>query len=755
MQSNGYSNKFDNNLENDAFDSFDIKYYLNILRNNLIPIILIFISTLLITFYYLSQTIDIYRSTATLKVDNNEGNILETKFSENLKYEAERFIGNEIEVLKSYYFRDNVAQLLLDSLKRYPNTKEWVYITRTDDEGNTTPANSEQLRKKLIRAVSFEQSKGLDIIEIIVEGPSFVENRLITSTYAEFYKNYSKEISRQDITGVKNFLEQEKEKKFNELNIAESNLENFQERNGIFMLEAQATNLVNTISEYDAQKNNVDLDLKANELVLNGLKREYNNIDPNLYTYVEAQLNQTYLKGLQEEIAKLEIQKDVDLTQSTDPLVRQKVTQDYDKKISALEGRLNEQTQILRNSILSETPEEVKSLTNRILDASLATDALRTKSRNLSSVIRNYENEFSGLPAKNQELAKLERNKLSNEKLYLTLEEKYQEALINERTRIGNATILDPGSDNFGPVKPNRQLIVLTGALIGLGLGLAFAFTRNVLDKSIKTPEQLEAKGLSVLAWIPTVDILKEARNTTTELIIVNNTKDAASEAFKALRTRVSFSKLESDPLKTILITSSLPSEGKSFVTVNLAGSFALTGKKVIIVDCDLRKPRIHNVFETERFPGLSDYLFSNMKFEDIVRKTKLENLNYITSGTIPPNPSEMLGSLQMKEFINKLKSEYDLVLIDSPPFISVTDSEILFNITDGTIIIAKAQKTPIDILTKTYKKLYSINPHNLLGVVLNDFSFKTSYGYYYNYYYYYSKPEEKRRKKESKTEEI
>jgi len=223
------------------------------------------------------------------------------------------------------------------------------------------------------------------------------------------------------------------------------------------------------------------------------------------------------------------------------------------------------------------------------------------------------------------------------------------------------------------------------------------------------------------------------------EFFVANNPKSKESEAFKALRTRIQFSKLNGELLKTILITSSVPSEGKTTVAVNLAGSFALSDKKVLLIDCDLRKPRVHSLFETNRFPGLSDYLFGKVNFEEILNKTKLPLMEFITSGTIPPNPSELLSSQQFKNLLDMLREKYDYVILDSPPFISVTDSEILTRIVDGEVLVALANKTPIDIFLKSYQRLYGIDPHKFLGVVLNNFNYNSVYGYYYNYYYYYN----------------
>ncbi|HQY19721.1 MAG TPA: polysaccharide biosynthesis tyrosine autokinase, partial [Ignavibacteria bacterium] len=452
--------------------------------------------------------------------------------------------------------------------------------------------------------------------------------------------------------------------------------------------------------------------------------------------------NQTYMTAIQSQVANLEVQRDIELAPIQDEQVREKTRQAYDRKLDNLKEKLAQQIEIMKTGIQASTPAEKRELSSDIFKQKLEIQDMRIKNAYYKDLINKSQAELKNLPEQMSELVKLERDRSSAEKLYTTLEQKYQEATINERARVGNASILDLGLDNNAPVAPDRPKIILFGILIGLGLGLAFAFVRNYLDKSIKSPDELESKGASVLSWIPKIESIGKNGVSTPEFIVGNKSNSAASEAFKALRTRIQFSKLESEQLKTILVTSSIPFEGKTIVSSNLAGSFAQAGKKVLIMDCDLRKPRIHNVFETDKFPGLSDYLFTNVTLEDITRPTPMDNLHFITSGTIPPNPSELLGSVQMKQFINKLKEIYDIVILDSPPFITVTDSEILYNITDGTILVCQANKTPADAFWKTYDRLNKKYPHHLLGCVLNNFNFKSSYGYYYNYYYYYSQPD-------------
>ena len=724
----------------------DFKFYINVIRANLLPILLIFTVAVLCTFTYLYFAKNIYRSTTVLKIDNPKGSILENPFGEMGDYRTERYILNQMEVLKSFYIRDVSATEILDSLKHLTDFTDFAFLASKSKDGKVSFISQENLRKSLIGIIGVSQKKGLDALEISVESPSFREAQLITLTYTNTYVAYLKDLSRQDITAVKQFLATEKDKKFNELNTAEAKLEDFQKRTGLLILDAQATNLVAIISQYDAQKKAADIELRASENGLNTLKNELGKIDPSMNDFIQGQVSKSYIEEFQRQIAEYEVKRDIENSTIKDPAVKEKLVNDANERINELRRNLRDKVSQLSAGILANTPDEKKDLSKRILDGTIQTQSLRSKTSSLDNYLKKYEGDFAKLPAESIELAKLEREATSAEKLYLILEEKYQEATINERARIANAVLLDPGIEDFGPVKPKKNIILLSGLIIGLSLGLGFAFTRNFLDKTIKTPDQIENRGMSVLSWIPNIEGMTDKSVVGSEFMVALKPKSPIAESFKALRTRVEFSKLESEPIKTILITSSIPSEGKTVVALNLAGTFAQANKRVLLVDCDLRKPRVHSALGTDRYPGLSDYLFKNVAFEDIVKKTQQENMWFIPSGTIPPNPSELLGSVQMKNFLAAMKEQYDIIVLDSPPFITVTDAEILFNMTDGTILVAQANKTPFDAFIKSYVRLSSINPHNLLGAVLNNFNFKASYGYYYNYYYYYQnqKPEEK-----------
>jgi capsular exopolysaccharide synthesis family protein len=269
-----------------------------------------------------------------------------------------------------------------------------------------------------------------------------------------------------------------------------------------------------------------------------------------------------------------------------------------------------------------------------------------------------------------------------------------------------------------------------------MGIGFGFAFVRDFLDNTVKTPEDIQKMNINVLGWIPKIEGI--TANKEFEFIIAKKSDSIYSEAFRALRTKIQFAKIDKKSINTIHVTSSTPSEGKTTVSVNIAGSFAQTNKKTLILDCDLRKPRMHKVFNSQRYPGFTDYFLGNIDFESIVNKSELPNLDFISAGTIPPNPSEILGSDQMLAFIEKLKDIYDLVVIDSPPIIAVTDSEILSRIADASILVASADETDIELMTKAVDLMRHEN-NSFIGVVLNKFSYRSGYGSYYKYYYYYA----------------
>ncbi len=219
--------------------------------------------------------------------------------------------------------------------------------------------------------------------------------------------------------------------------------------------------------------------------------------------------------------------------------------------------------------------------------------------------------------------------------------------------------------------------------------------------------------------------------NTVRRLITKTEPKSPVSEQYRTLRTNISFSSVDKE-IKTLMITSTGPSEGKSTTSANLAIVFAQQGKKVLLVDADMRKPTIHYTFSLNNILGLTSVLSKQTTLEAATQKSDVENLDLLSCGPIPPNPAELLGSNSMSEFLAAATSQYDLVLFDTPPVLAVTDGQILANKCDGTVLVVSSGTTEIDKAEKA-KELLESAQAKLLGVVLNRREMKNS-----NYYYYY-----------------
>lgn len=219
-------------------------------------------------------------------------------------------------------------------------------------------------------------------------------------------------------------------------------------------------------------------------------------------------------------------------------------------------------------------------------------------------------------------------------------------------------------------------------------------------------------------------------------LITVKNPKAPSSEAYRTLRTNIQFSTFDKKT-QVIVITSSGPGEGKSTVAANLAVVMAQSGSKTLLMDCDQRKPRVHKIFNLSNQKGLSNFLAGDANFEDSFHKTKIEDLDIMTAGVRPPNPSELLGSKKMGEFINSLREKYDFIILDTPPVLMVTDAQLLSRCSDGSLLVVSSGEAQREGAMKAKDLLEQVNT-KILGVVLNKVqeSSRSNYGYYYYYYY-------------------
>ncbi|MDH7487825.1 MAG: polysaccharide biosynthesis tyrosine autokinase, partial [Anaerolineae bacterium] len=296
-------------------------------------------------------------------------------------------------------------------------------------------------------------------------------------------------------------------------------------------------------------------------------------------------------------------------------------------------------------------------------------------------------------------------------------------------------TVVEPATVPTVPIGPKKTLTVLLAAAIGLILAVGAAFLLEYLDDTLKTPDDItQALGLSALGAIARI----EGESLSEKLVTAEHPKSPISEAYRVLRTNLQFSSVDR-PLKTLLVTSANPIEGKSVTAANIAVVMAQAGHSVIMVDSDLRRPVLHKIFQIPNNEGFTNALLhANPSPVAYLQPTKVENLRVLTTGPLPPNPSELLGSARMKDLIEQLKSEADMVIFDSPPCLAVTDAAVLATQMDGTLLVVDAGVTRRELARRAVENLQKVGGH-VLGAVLNKLSARRGGYYYYHYYYYYS----------------
>ncbi|MGB5894044.1 MAG: polysaccharide biosynthesis tyrosine autokinase, partial [Ignavibacteriaceae bacterium] len=537
---------------------------------------------------------------------------------------------------------------------------------------------------------------------------------------------------------IRMFLEKQSKEKLSELNTAENTLKSFQERGGIVALDAQSLALIKQLSQLDAQRDAARIDLMTSNEVLNQYKNEVKKQDPQLVVHLESQTSQAYIDVLQRQIAELQMNRDLAMANKNPNIDVSAKVKAYDKKITELNEKLSALIKDIKAGAFASSPDQIKDLTQKLIEEEINNNSLSIKYKELQAIISKYERNFNRLPKASIELAQYQRKRESFQRLYLLVEKKYQEAVINELSQPENVVIIGIGRVPDKPAKPSRILIVLIGLIAGLGTAFGYVLIKDYFNDTVKSPKDIQKKNINILAWVPHFKNIGRNGSSKHGFNFTEKPDSYSNEAFRALKARIQFSRVDLNSPKTILITSPAEMEGKTVVSSNLARSFAQSKKKTLLIDCDLRRPRIHSIMRAKRTPGLVDFLFHRVTFKEIIRSAGMNDLDYITTGTIPADPAEVLESKAMKTFLENMKNHFDIVVIDSAPIIAVIDSEILSKLVDGTILVVSADRTEIELMVDAVD-LMKKNNVPFLGTVLNNFKYKSGYGYYFKYYYNYS----------------
>jgi tyrosine-protein kinase Etk/Wzc len=416
--------------------------------------------------------------------------------------------------------------------------------------------------------------------------------------------------------------------------------------------------------------------------------------------------------------------------------------------------RLEEQIAALRQEIARRQSERVievpdaapnpryASLYQQILDAERRRMELEERRKALASLLQQTYQQLRKFPEQQRRLGDLTRQLQVLEQAYMSLLSRLQDAQIREAAKLGNANIADVAVVPSRPVGPDLIRLITLALLGGLGLGLGLTFLMEFMRTTVTNSEEIKH-----LLGVPVLSVVPEARIGTEpdSIMRLMTSRRGAAEAIRTLRSNLRFLILRQSSdgkMQTFLVTSAVKGEGKSFISTTLAIAFAQTGKRVVLIDADLRKPDLHRLFGLDGDVGLANVLRDAASLESALLPTQLETLKLLPAGVLPKDsdaatPAELFSSEAMQHLLQRLKERFDIVLIDTPPMMAVTDPSILAPMTDGVLLVVELGHVSRSAVQEVKEQL-ELAQAKLLGVVINKASRKRGYDYYRDYYYYH-----------------
>jgi uncharacterized protein involved in exopolysaccharide biosynthesis/Mrp family chromosome partitioning ATPase len=701
----------------------NLRDYWLIIRRRRVWIIATTVVTMLVSLWLARQKVPVYQATATVKFEQSTN--LSGLMVEVLSYSTSDNIETQATLIKSYPVLEEVAR----RMGRLPQA--------SGDAAVRESRTYQQMLDTIGTKIKTNRVPNTSILEITAISTNPREARDLANTVAEVYRDHNKQNRNARLTEARKFIEAQLKEVEARVKKAEEEVWAFRDANRVISPGAESTVLLSLFTQVrgDIEK------ARQQRTELEELQARLARTDPSSMTervYVES--TNPALQRLQNAQSELSMERTQLALEVTDKHPR----------LRAIDERLRE----VRFEMRREVGAQIATLKNR-------EDIL---SRQMTDLMQKNRE----VPAVELGLQRLQRDAKVNDDLLTLLKTKHQEALIKESEGVEEVALVRPAADPTNPIGSNTLNTMMVGALLGLMLGLVLAFVQETLDTSIGTIEDVESYlDVKVLGIVPHIDpremmdrLLErrpalaqmdpEALQSHSLLITHFDPKSPVAEAYRTLRTNIQFQRMERGG-KVLVVTSPTLQEGKTTTIVNLALTMAQSGQKTLLVGGNMRRPSIHRFFGIPREPGLSDILVGNAQWrdcvrgvadilmgrfemEDIMASPGLDNLHIIEAGPIPANPSELLSTAAMRDFIQAVGAEYDIVLIDTPPILPVTDSAIVAGQVDGVLLVYQAGKVGRLVLKRAKAHLESARA-KVWGIVLNDLQTEIS-GYTYTHYY-------------------
>ncbi len=666
----------------------------------------------------------VYQATAAVKFEQSTQ--LSGLLVEVLSYSSADSIETQVTIVKSYPILEDVA-------KRLGYVKEAPTGGAASREAKGYWGTLDSINAKLRVA----RVPNTSILEITATSTKPREAQDLANTTAESYRDYNKSLRNSRVTEARRFIENQLKDVEARSRRTEAEIWAFREANRIVAPGAESSVLMSVFTQVrgDIEKARQQrTELEAIQQRLAALDRAA----PTDRIFIET--SNPAMQKLQATLSELQLERNNLAVEVTDRHPR----------LQAIDDRIR----------------EIRTEMRREVGAQIA--MLRNREEFLNRQIGELQQKNRELPTLELSLQRLQREAKTNDDLLALLKTKHQEALIKEAEQIEEVSIVRPATEPDAPIGGETANTMLVGAVLGLAIGLVLAFVRENLDTSIGTIEDVESYlGVPVLGVVPHIDsretvqrilerrpalaqIDPEALLSHSLLITHFDPKSPVAEAYRTLRTNIQFARMERSG-KVLVVSSPTLQEGKTTTIVNLALTLAQSGQKTLLIGANMRRPSIHRFFGIEREPGLSnilvgsaqwrdcirtvaDILMGRFEMEDIMAAPGLDNLHIIEAGPVPANPSELLSTPAMAGFLLSVRDVYDVILVDTPPILPVTDSAIVASQADGVVIVYQAGKVGRLVLKRAKVHVENVGG-KVWGVVLNDVKTEIA-GYAYTQYY-------------------
>jgi len=690
-------------------DEIGIEQYILIIKRRSWILYSILGITVIFSLIYYFKSPPLYRNSASILIRQQNVSFFEPMYTGKIGSE----VTDHTLLLKSNRIMSMVAEsFTADELEKakFSNKKEVMDRLIGDIKSNN---------------ITIEPIRNSNIIKIVATERNPYRSYYFPNKIAEAYQRFDIDSKKRQSRKLRNFAEEQLSVMKEALRKSEEALKNYKKKHLILGTSQETDALIDKTTDFEAKYREATVDRNVLE---KRLSETVSRLDDEQKRRFETRSDAPQVQNLWDRLTYLENKKADLIIQGVDK---------KDSRITDLEGDIKRTANELRQKLsellssgsMADFP-EIQTLFSKSLELKVEVMVARAKENAYKRIVQEYERKMEAVPDQEVKLARLERERDANKKIYMMLLEKSEEARISEASEIGDVTILDRAAFSNIPLKSVKMRNVIIFLFLGILLGIGMTIFIDYLDMSVKSEDEASRiLGIPGLAIIPKIN----GKSTRKCLLLFKEQPNSTeTESFRMLRTNLTLSSADK-PLKTILITSPGEGEGKSMVSVNLAYSFYFANKKVLLVDSDMRKPAIHNFFNVELSPGLSDIITGN-SIKDIIHN--IDGVDVITAGTLPPNPAELLDSKKMEKLLESWKQKYDIIILDSPPFLSVSDATVLSKIVDGLLFVTAYGETRRQSLERLKTVLKNLNIQ-ASGFVMNKVNVRKEYGYYHYRYYY------------------